>query len=402
METADQAFFHRLFGRKKSRILYRKEDFLDYALMTALTAVVIRLCYGPGNLIADLGVALCGLMLIAFPLRHGLTLRVPIILRRPQDVLYLLFYKVQNIKAPLLFAGVFLLLENGLIDLTPGWPHHTRLMHQIALWAFYLHLAGITAYRTVALVDHLRKKALVREILLQTPWVNHVSRQRSMVLEILHAYVTGVLTHIVLLAPWFVVLRYANFSVLFIAVALIVNVLTNQWHLKSFNAWYYRDHWLAHHSELEFVYLHGPHHDALPSGLIGVSGNGYLEGFLRHTVGVPTPFYNPMVGVLLYTIEVYGDIVNHQYIPGVFPSSKSSRKLHEMFQHSVHHMLRLEPYGIGLKDLATPPAPGEKRKRGPIPAAIANSIELDERLTGYQWDNPYHKRFLALFDRYQK
>jgi hypothetical protein len=239
-------------------------------------------------------------------------------------------------------------------------------------------------------------------VLLQTPWSGHVAKQRSIVLEILHAYVTGLLTHIVLLAPWFLVISYSSFSAVFVPAVIIANVITYQWHLKGFNAWYYRDHWLGHHSELEFVYLHGPHHDALPSGLIGVSGNGYLEGFLRQTVGVPTPFYNPVFAMLAYTVEVWGDIVNHQYIPGVFPSNRNARRFHEMFQHSIHHMLRLEPYGIGLKDLAPPAAPGEKRKAGRIPAAIADSISLDEQLTGFKWDNPYHKSFLELFDKYQK
>ena len=402
MQTANPEFFHRLYGRKKTKILYRKEDLSDYALMNGITALVVYMCYGPSHILTRISLVLLGLMLIAFPLRHGFTLRTPLLLRRPQDVLYTIVYKVQNIRAPLVLAVAFLLFENVFIHLTPGLPHHTQVMHAIAMWAFYVHLIGITAYRTVVLVDHLRKRRLVREILLQTAWSNHISKQRSVVVEILHAYVTGLLTHIVLLAPWFLVVSYATFSAVFVPAAIIVNLLIRQWGLKSFNAWYYRDHWLGHHSELDFLYLHGTHHDALPSGLIGVSGNGYLEGFLRHTVGAPTAFYDPVLAVLLYSVEVFGDIINHQYIPGVFPCNRNARNFHEMFQHSIHHMLRLEPYGIGLKDLRAHAAPGEKRKRLPIPEAIANSISLDEELTGFQWDNPYHKSFLELFDKYQK
>lgn len=400
-QSADPGRFHQLYGRKKTMILYRKENFIDYVLMSALTALVIYLCYGASHIITQVGFVLLALMVIAFPRRHGFELQVPVILRRPQDVLYMIAHKVQNIRPVLLFAIAFLVLENVLIRLTPTWPHHTEVMHEVAMWAFYVHLVGISVYRTVVLIDHLRKKDLVRQILLETPWGGHVSKQKSIVIEIMHAYVTGLLTHVVLLAPWYVVISYSSFSAVFVPLVVIVNIVTYQWHLKTFNEWYYRDHWLGHHSELEFVYLHGPHHDALPSGLIGVSGNGYLEGFFRHTVGVPTPLYNPVISALLYSVEVWGDIVNHQYIPGVFPSNKNARQFHEMFQHSIHHMLRQEPYGIGLKDLG-PPAPGEKRKVARIPAAIANSISLDEQLTGFQWDNPYHKRFLELFDKYQK
>lgn len=390
-----------MYGRKKSMILYRKEDLVDYALMTAITAVVIYLCYGPGHIITWISLILCGLMVIAFPLRHGFALRIPEIVRRPQDVLYMIIHKAQNRRPIVLFAIAFLLLENYLIYLTPGLPHHVELMQEIALWAFYAHLVGITAYRTIVLIAHLHKKDLAREVLLQTPWKGHVSRQRSMVMEILHAYVTGLVTHVVLLAPWYLVVSYSKFSVVFLPMVLVVNFIVSQQHVKSFGAWYYRDHWLGHHSQLEFVYLHGTHHDALPCGLIGVSGNGYLEGFLRHILGSPTPFHTPVFSMFLYTVEVWGDIVHHQYIPGIFPSKKKARKFHEMFQHSIHHMLRLEPYGPGLKQL-TPSPPGAKRKFGDFPPEFANSISLDEELTGFKWDNPHHKSFLDLFDKYQK
>jgi hypothetical protein len=60
----------------------------------------------------------------------------------------------------------------------------------------------------------------------------------------------------------------------------------------------------------------------------------------------------------LHTFEVIGDIMYHQYIPGVFPSNKNSRKIHEMLQHSVHHMLRLEPYGLAFKFVPPEPEPG--------------------------------------------
>jgi len=400
--AADPEFFHRLYGRKKTRILYKKEDFLDYVLMSAISGLLVYLCFGASNVITPISIVLLGLMVIAFPLRHGFGLQAPLLLRRPQELIYMVIYKVQNIRAPLIAAAAVLLLENYVIYLTPEWPHYTQVMHKIVMWAFYIHLIGVTLFRTVVLLDHLRKKDLVRQVLMETAWNGHISRQRSIVLEILHAYVTGLLSHIVLLAPWYLVISFASFSAILLPVVLVVNFIVYQWYLKSFASWYYRDHWLGHHSELEFLYLHGPHHDALPSGLIGVSGNGYLEGFVRQSVGVPTSMFSPIMAAALHTFEVIGDIMYHQYIPGVFPSNKNSRKIHEMLQHSVHHMLRLEPYGLAFKFIPPEPEPGKQARRGAIPPALANAVQFDEQLTGYKWDNPYIKRFLELFDKYQK
>ena len=89
----------------------------------------------------------------------------------------------------------------------------------------------------------------------------------------------------------------------------------------------------------------------------------------------------------------------HQYIPGIYPHL--TRQFHEVAQHSTHHFGRLEPYGVGLR-LRTPPGP-EARKgwlRFP-PVEILNSIELDEQLNGFQWDNPRYQQFMALYDRYE-
>src|SRR5688572_6336477 len=110
MTPANKEFFHQIYGRKKTRILYRKEDFIDYALMTAITGVVIYLCFGSAHIITQISLVLLGLMLIAFPVRHGFALRTPVILSRPQEMLYMIVYKMRNFRAPLLFAMAFLVL----------------------------------------------------------------------------------------------------------------------------------------------------------------------------------------------------------------------------------------------------------------------------------------------------
>jgi hypothetical protein len=292
------------------------------------------------------------------------------------------------------------LLENFLIAATPNLPHHVDLMRTIALWLFYIHFISITAYRTAILIDHLAKKELVREVLMQTPWKRAVNAKTNITLEILHAYVTGLLTHIVLIAPWCLVITYASFSVIFLPAVCLINVIVHLKWAKALNAWFYRDHWLGHNSELEFIYLHGPHHDAIPSGMIAVAENGYLEGFLRFTVGMPTSFYNPVIAFMVHNIEIKLAINRHQYIPGVFP--RMPRGLMEMFQHSAHHYGLLEPYSIGMKLDQPGVAEEYKKSYARHPDEITNSIKLDEELTGFRWDNPVQQRILSLYDKYQK
>jgi len=174
-------------------------------------------------------------------------------------------------------------------------------------------------------------------------------------------------------------------------------------HLKwmsGYNKWYYRDHWLGHNAELDFVYLHGTHHDAIPSGLIAVSENGLLEGFLRFCLGWPTPFYNPVMCFLISSYDIKTDIDMHQYIPGIFP--KLPNLVIQGFQHSTHHYGPIEPYGIGAR-LDQPCFSEEFRKKmARVPEGIKNSAKLDEALTGFEWDNPTYRMILGLFEKYQR
>jgi|SRR5262245_9982793 len=400
MKKNDPAVFHKLYGIKKSRIAYQGRDFLDYLLMIALSALAVGLSYGVGHVMSIVGLALCAFMLATFISRHGVEFRAPSILRRPQDALYMLLYKLQNLKPIYFIALGLLLLENFLIAATPNLPHHVGLMRTIALWLFYAHFISITAYRTAILADHLAKKELVREVLTQTPWKRVVNEKTNITLEIAHAYCTGLLTHIILIAPWYLVITHASFSVIFLPVVCLINVIVQLKWTKALNAWFYRDHWLGHNSELEFIYLHGTHHDAIPSGMIAVAGNGFLEGFMRFTVGMPTAFYNPVISFLFYTVEIKHDIKRHQYIPGVFP--RMPRELMELFQHSAHHYGLLEPYSIGMKLDQPGVAEEYKKSYARYPDEITNSIKLDEELTGFRWDNQTQQKILNLYDKYQK
>ncbi len=400
MTRIDPAFFHRLYGEKKPRAVYYAKDFADYTLMVLITAGVVAVSYGTRNVLSMTAFILCGFTVFAFAMRHGVALRVPLIVKRPQDVLYGIIYKLQNLKPVYLIALSLLLLENLLIAATPTLPHHVELMRKIGLSLFYVHLGGITIFRTAILTAHLARKEFVREVLMQTPWKRVIHAKTNMTLELAHAYGTGLLTHIVLIAPWYLVIQYSSFSVIFLPVVGLLNVVIHLKWLRKVNAWFYRDHWLGHNSELEFVYLHGPHHDAVPTGMIAVAGNGFLEGFLRFTVGSPVTFYNPVVSFLVFTFDVKSDIELHQYIPGVFPHLP--RRALEVGQHSTHHYGRLEPYSLALK-VDRPDVSADYRKTlQHIPDELRNSLRLDEELNGFKWDNPTHRVTLQVWDKYQK
>ena len=324
-----------IYGPKKPRAVYYKKDFFDYVLMLSLSVLILILAYGLRSAMSIAGVALCLFMMIAFVLRHGIEAKVPLLFRIPQAALYMVFYKVKNLK-PTYFAALGLLIvENLVIAVTPNLPHHTRFMREAALCLFYTHFLAITVFRTVILIDHWAKKKLVREVLMQTAWRRAIKEHTNVTLEIVHAYCTGLLTHIILLAPWYLVITHLQFSVLLLPLACLAEVMIHVKWMKLMNEWFYRDHWLGHNSEFEFVFLHGTHHDAIPSGLMAVAENGFLEGFLRFTLGAPSTFYNPLVAFLVVTTTIKKDIEAHQYIPGVFP--RQSRQFVEASQHSTHH-----------------------------------------------------------------
>ncbi len=395
---ANPARFHRMYGAKTSRLVYRSDDFLDYLLMTVLVWLVAALAFGPRHPLSWITLGLCAWMVWAFTVRHGWELTMPKIAKRPQDMVYMIVYKVQNMRLAWIVAAVALLVENYVIWRTPGLPHHTALMRTIAFGLFYTHLAVLTIYRTAILVAHLREQEHVRAFLMETSWKAALSRQPNIVIEIVHAYCTGLLTHILLLAPWYLAITYFNFSLVLLPLTVPLGFYIHSRFLKVVNLWFYRDHWLAHHSELEFLYLHGTHHDAIPSGLIGVSGNGYLEGVLRHTMGGPGIFYNPVTTFLIHCFDVKVDIDGHQFIPGVYPHVPTSVQL--INQHSTHHFGKLEPYSLGLK-LDQPGVPEELLRRAKVfTKEQQNSAELDEQLTGFKWDNPRYRQYIELYEKY--
>jgi hypothetical protein len=399
MNKPDPDFFHRLYGEKSSRLVYRDEDFGDYVLMNVLAWCVAAAVYGPKHPLSLLVLALCTWMVGAFVIRHRAKAAVPLLVRRPQEILYMVAYKLQNMRLAYVIAAVVLVAGNYLIDLTPGWPHHAALMRKIGFGLFYTHLAALSLYRTALLVSHLRHRDHVRRFLMETSWRAQLARQPNITIEIVHAYFTGLLTHVLLVAPWYFAISHFRYSLVLLPATIAAGFFIHSRFLRVVNEWFYRDHWLGHHSELDFLYLHGPHHDAIPSGLIGVSGNGYLEGVLRHAVGGPGVFYDPVVVFLIHSFDVKVDIDGHQYIPGIYPNIPKDIQL--INQHSTHHFGKLEPYSLGLK-VDQPGVPEELARQAAkvFNEQQRNAVRLDEELTGFEWDNPRYRQYLALYDKY--
>lgn len=394
----DPSVFHKLYGTNKPRVTYYGKDFLDYVLMTLVVAAVAALSYGPSHPMAIAAFALGAFAVAAFVVRHGVELRVPLLLRKPHHALHTIAYKLQNVPPVFVLGLALLIAENFVIAATPNLPHQVEWMRTGALALFYIHFLVITAYRTHILVQHLANRELVREVLMQTPWKRVINDKTNITLEILHAYFTGVLTHIVLIAPWFLVVTHLRFSLILLPLTCALSFYVHRKWLKTYNRWYYRDHWVGHNSELEFLYFHGTHHDAIPSGLIAVADNGVLEGFTRYTMGSPVALYNPLLASVLLSSDIKADIDLHQYIPGVGP--RIPRSVIEVYQHSTHHYGRLEPYSMGAK-VDQPDATVDWKKRFPwMPDEVLNSFKLDEALNGAQWNNPTHLLTLSLWDKY--
>lgn len=397
-DTLSPENFHLLYGKKVNRMVYRSEDFIDYAIMNVMVVAVAMFVFGVRHPMTYIVIALCLWMVLVFGKRHGLSLRMPLWLTRPQDVIYMCAYKLRNMRAAYFAGAALIAAENVAIWLTPDLPHHTEFMRKLAFGLFYAHLGIFTAYRTAILISHLRRREHVRSFLMETSWRAMLKRQPSITIELFHAYFTGVLAHIMLVAPWYVAISYFQYSVLFLPLTIPLGIYIHSRFLKVVNLWFYRDHWTSHHSELEFVYLHGQHHDAIPSGLIGVSENGVLEGVLRHTIGSPGIFYNPVVDFLVHGIDLKIGIDGHQYIPGVYP--RISKGIQMINQHSLHHFGMIKPYGPAVK-FDQPGVPEDvlawSRR---LTEDQRNSVQLDEKLNGYEWNNPRHQKYLELYEKY--
>lgn len=88
-DTLSPGKFHLLYGNKVNRTVYRSEDFIGYTIMNVMVVAVAMFIFGVRHPMTYVVIALCVWMVLVFGKRHGLSLRMPLWLTRPQDVIYI-------------------------------------------------------------------------------------------------------------------------------------------------------------------------------------------------------------------------------------------------------------------------------------------------------------------------
>jgi len=190
---------------------------------------------------------------------------------------------------------------------------------------------------------------------LQTGWAKLLGKSERVrglrVLHLLQAWVTGQLCHIAHVAPLYFVITYFDHSLLTLPIYLLNLRFGRRCGGGSGQlgkgplTWLYRDHWVNHHSELSFIYCHAPHHDAIPSAMIGCAGDGILGLFIRTWVWGKC-LDEPITASILMSKTVIMDMKQHQYAPGVYPYVKNNLKAGN--HHMEHHFLKLNPIGVDI------------------------------------------------------
>eukprot|EP00756_Hemistasia_phaeocysticola_P045985 Hpha_TRINITY_DN19744_c0_g1::TRINITY_DN19744_c0_g1_i1::g.21853::m.21853 len=369
-----EGWHHSLHSKPKTRMSYNGADVGDYAFMLLATHTVAIAFFGEDHPFIPLSMWACVILFCLFPVRHGATWRVPLVLSAPWELVEgVLLYRVRNIRpAPLVAVGTAC-LEQAVIAATPHWPHYSE-EYQAAAWAmFYGVFALVTAVRVVALMAHVWKRGHVFEFLADTHWGSKLGTKGGArgLADLSHAFCTGVSCHLLAMCPLYLMLSLPC-SVVVLPFRLAVDAcMLQQWWGGDFADWLYRDHWVCHHSEAAFVYLHAPHHDAIPVSLMAAHDTGMLEGFLRFAIGQPDAYLNPLLAVAIFGFSVVADMVFHQYVPGVFPYS--SNVVRYGHHHMEHHFLSLHPLGPGFEH--------------PPDGNLSNDVRIDQRLGGYKPDN---------------
>lgn len=383
-----------------AKMVYNKRDFGDYLLMACTAWISSVLSYGLDHTYSKVVLVSSLFLVITFALRHGAEVRdAPLLVRNPVKCIYNLFaYKIANMRLAY-FAQISLCLaeaaffSSGIIQRLPVYDMLNQMILKIGedklitlFWcltfgSFHLHLGVLGVFRVLTFLAHLWDHEHVFTFLSGTGWkkvLNFLpaisSSGKSKIESCLdhfvglsHAFVTGVFTHIVTVIPWYCYLRLVEFSARSSANEAAVDpvlclLLTFSWLVRGpfieqkivqdfedneLNDWYIRDHWLGHHDRFEFNYMHGPHHDALPVGMIAVADNGPVEGLVRHFLGHFDCFKCPPHAFYAWTKTVIRDVVGHQYVPGVFPWSFSVVDVG--VHHIEHHFLSMHPLGNGIE-----------------------------------------------------
>jgi hypothetical protein len=391
--SRDKSYFLKRVGgtehaSRRTFMTLQASDFADYLIMLAATVLVSTLCYGAMHALNLLAVAMCVALAVAFPLRHGAVWRVPTLIAEPWHALCVVWCKLDNVTPTLPLAAALTLAERSALDTWPDalrWHDadaaFVRYVDSAFLWAFWL----VTALRGVIWLAHAHRRAHVFAFLRRSQWRKCLGAEGDAVREhvdLAHAFATGVLCHTLAMAPIFLALHLRAQSVALLPLRIVLDLaLYRHFWTREFNRWVIRDHAVAHSSQIAFVYLHAAHHDALPISLMASHDTGMLEGFVRFALGQPEAFLSPALSLFLFTFAVLGDMIFHQYVPGVFPYARAVEQFGH--HHAEHHFLSLLPLGSAFER--------------PPDGNASNSVAVDEELTTYKRNNALWQWLMAEF-----
>ena len=368
---------------------YRPEDFPLYLLSLALAgALIVPALPHPGAQ----ALLVCGLAYLAgfFLIRHGAKFEPSVVrvafggLARYPAVL------ARNWKTGctgiIPIAVVFFLAiaaERLLRPALAGTKWVEPFPWQWVVWTAFLI---VTAFRVVILIAHLLRASVVREVLENSAQRKAIAKI-SIRQHIFHAFVTGMVAHLSLVAPAVLFYRWTNPTILREGLLIVGfclwkavarplekrNIIEKQGRILY--RLFYDNHALAHRSRFFFTVFHGHHHDAIPSALIGsAGGTGFLENVDR-TLTWLDPLNSVVVGQLEWLYSIAFDMVVHQYIPGVFPPAKVT--VIGTAHHVTHHFGSALPLGM-----------------------IYNAyVEARDMSNGYKPDNAVTRWFLSEVER---
>jgi hypothetical protein len=222
-------------------------------------------------------------------------------------------------------------------------------------WVVWTPFLLITIFRFVILVAHLLRASVVRDVLVASPQKQSIERL-PIQQHIVHAFVTGMIAHLSLVAPCALFFLWTSPTVLREALLIggytawsgIARPLRKRKLLGRpgviANRLVYQNHHIAHRSRFYFTVFHGHHHDAIPSALIGsAAGTGFLENADRAMTTLE-PLKSILIVQATWAWVIAFDMVVHQYIPGVFPFAKPT--ITGVSHHVTHHFGRALPLGI--------------------------------------------------------
>lgn len=380
-------------ARRRTFIMqYRAEDFPLYLLSLAVPGLIIWAALP--HLAYQLLLA-AGLVYMAclFPLRHGVKFdrsifratleglsHYPVMLARS-------WVTARDVVVPIVaIFALTLAAESFLSPRLAGTFWLKPLPWEWALWGPFLL---ITAFRAASLIAHLLRASLVREVLESSPQRKSIARL-SIHYHIVHAFITGVVSHLSLVVPCVLFFMFTDptwlrETLLLTGYLLWTGIATPLRKRRLLvrpgvinNRLFYQNHSTDHRSRFYFTVFHGHHHDAIPSAVIGSGAEtGFLENTSRGLIWLD--FLNSILVVQLkWTYVIAHDMIAHQYIPGIFPYAKMT--VLGLGHHVAHH------YGSAL----------------PLGIVFEGYIERADVNDGYKPDNVVTRWFVSETERREK